>query len=249
MSVKRASKLRFYWIAFMTGVFTLWSCTKIIVGSFVVKNYRPYIDRIMILWAKRLLGLVGVKTQVTGRENIPDPNIKRRLIVMCNHSSLYDIPVAIDALQISFRFVAKKELFKIPIFGTAIHRAEFISIDRQNHEQALKDLQKAKDKMLDGICLWMAPEGTRSKDGKLAKFKRGGFHVAIDTQALILPIVVKDIHKVQAGDDLSLTLNQKVHVEICEAVDAAQYTTEQRKELIEAVREKMLKALGQASTE
>ena len=76
--------------------------------------------------------------------------------------------------------------------------------------QSLKDLDDAKSKMLDGITLWMAPEGTRSKDGKLAKFKRGAFHIAIDTKALILPIAVKDIHKVQAGDDLSLYLNQEL---------------------------------------
>ncbi|MDQ7050267.1 MAG: lysophospholipid acyltransferase family protein [Enterobacterales bacterium] len=245
MSVNQAGKLRFYWIAFMTGVYTLWSCARIIIGSYVVKNYRPYIDKVLIVWARRLLGLIGVTTEVEGAKNIPDASVKRRLIVMCNHSSLYDIPISIDALQTSFRFVAKKELFNIPIFGSAIEHAEFISIDRKNHDQALKDLQRAKDKMLDGIRLWMAPEGTRSKDGRLSQFKRGGFHVAIDTQALILPIVVKDIHKVQAGDNLTLTLNQTVHVEICEPVDAAEYSTEQRKDLIKAVRSKMLIALGQ----
>jgi len=245
MSNKQAGKLRFYWIAFMTGVYTLWSCARIIIGSYMVKNYGPYIDKIMMVWAKNLLDLIGLTTIVMGKENIPDASEKRRLIFMCNHSSLYDIPVSIDALQTSIRFVAKRELFNIPIFGSAIEHAGFISIDRKNHDQALKDLQRAKDKMLDGIRLWMAPEGTRSKDGRLAKFKRGGFHVAIDTQALILPIVVKDIHKVQAGDNLTLTLNQIVHVEICEPVDAAKYTTESRKELIQAVRSKMLAALEQ----
>ena len=133
----------------------------------------------------------------------------------------------------------------MPVFGTTIKRAEFISIDRGDHEQAVKDLEHAKEKMLSGINLWMAPEGTRSKDGKLARFKRGAFHVAIDTKALIVPIVIKDIHKVQAGDNLHLYLNQEVEVEICEPIDSQEYDTSKRKELIEIVRNRMLKALGQ----
>jgi 1-acyl-sn-glycerol-3-phosphate acyltransferase len=244
MSRKNAGILRFYWIAFMTGVYTLWSCTKIIVGSYLIKDYRPYIDRIMSKWARRLLGLIGVTTKVSGVDNIPSKG-ERPVIVMCNHSSLYDIPIAINALNTSFRFVAKSELFNLPIFGSAIHKAEFVSIDRKNREQALKDLEDAKSKMLDGITLWMAPEGTRSKDGKLAKFKRGAFHIAIDTKALILPIAVKDIHKVQAGDDLRLYLNQEIEVEICEPVDTLNFDESHRRELVDEVRNRMLKALGQ----
>ena len=231
MKSKQAGRFRLFYIAFMTGIFTLWSCTKIIMGSFFVKDYRPYIDRIMHKWAVRLLLLVKVTTIVKGKEYIPK-NSDRPLIVMCNHSSLYDMPVAIQALDISFRFVAKKELYSIPIFGMAIRKAEFVSIDRRNHEQALKDLKDAKDKMIDGITLWMAPEGTRSKDGKLAKFKRGAFYVAIDTEALILPVVIKNINKVQAGDELKLHTGLTVDVEICEPVDAANYTVDERVELI-----------------
>jgi len=247
MKSNHASKLKLSYIAFMTGVFTLWSCTKIIVGSYFVADYRPYIDRIMKNWAVRLLSLVKVNTLVKGKENIPQNN-HRPLIVMCTHSSLYDMPVAIQALNISFRFVAKKELYSIPIFGTAIRKAEFVSIDRHNHEQAIKDLKEAKEKMIDGITLWMAPEGTRSKDGKLAKFKRGAFHVAIDTQALILPVVIKNIHEVQAGDEIKVHTGRTVDVEICEPVDAANFTLDDRVELINLVRSKMLVALGQVDS-
>jgi len=244
MSSKHAGKLKFYWIAFMTGIYTLWSCTQIIIGSYFVKNFRAFIDSIMSKWAKRLLNLIGVTTKVSGVKNFLHTE-DRPVIIMCNHSSLYDIPITITALNASIRFVAKKELFKLPIFGSAIRKAEFPSIDRHNREQALIDLGNAKEKMLSGINLWMAPEGTRSKDGKLTKFKRGAFHVAIDTKALILPIVIKDIHKVQAGDDLRLFLNQEIEVEICKPVDAEQYDISKKKELIELVRNRMLRALGQ----
>ena len=244
MNSNQVGKLTLLYVGFMTGIYTLWSCLKIIFGSYLVKNYRPYIDQIMKTWAERLVNLAKINISVVGEQHIktkPD----RPVIVMCTHSSLFDMPVIIKALDISFRFVAKKELYSIPIFGTALKKAEFISIDRKNHEQAIKDLKKAKQKMLDGITLWMAPEGTRSIDGKLAKFKRGGFHVAIDTQAIILPVVIKNIHKVQPGNKIQLFTNQTVEVEICEQVDASDYTTEDRVALIEQVRNKMLSALGQ----
>ena len=241
--IKKASPFRFYWIATLTGLITLASCLRIILASWLGRLSIADVDRRMKWWASQLLGLVRVKTQVIGTENMPAPG--RRVIVMCNHSSLYDIPVAIAALDTSFRFVAKKELFNIPIFGSALKRGGFLSIDRHNREQAVKDLQRAKEQMLKGITLWMSPEGTRSVDGKLAEFKRGGFHIAIETKALIVPVVIKNIHKLQAGDNLDLYLNQNIEVEICKPVDAGDFSLDNRRALINQVRGIMLQALGQ----
>ncbi|PHS19085.1 MAG: 1-acyl-sn-glycerol-3-phosphate acyltransferase [Kangiella sp.] len=240
---KSAGKVRIGLIAFLTGLYTFISSMKIILGSLVVKNNRKLIDKIMLQWAKNILGTIHLTLKVSGQENLQVEK-NAAVIVMCNHSSLYDIPVAIQALNTSFRFVAKKEMFNIPVLGTAIKYAEFISIDRKNHEQAIKDLEKAKEKMLDGITLWMAPEGTRSKDGKLAKFKKGGFHIALDTNATIIPIVIKDIHKVQAGDQMKIFLGQTIDVEICKPIDSKNYSHDSRLQLIEDVRNSMLSVLN-----
>lgn len=239
-----AGRLRIVWIAFLTGLYTFVSSMKIIFGSLIVKNNRKLIDKIMLQWAENILSTIRLSVKVKGQERL-EIEKNTPVIVMCNHSSLYDIPVAIQALNTSFRFVAKKEMFKIPVLGTAIKYAEFISIDRKNHEQALKDLEKAKDKMLDGITLWMAPEGTRSRNGQLAKFKKGGFHIALDTDATIIPIVIKNIHKVQAGDEIKIYLSQTIEVEICKPIDSKNYTHETRAQLIEDVRDSMLLVLNQ----
>ncbi len=231
----------------MTGVYTFWYSSRVIVGTILLKEYRSFVSQTMLLWAQKLLGLIKVKVIVNGKQYLVD-NHERPLIVMCNHSSLYDIPISAVALETDLRMMAKRELFKIPIFSAALRKGEFISIDRHNREQSRKDLKKAKEKMLDGIVLWIAPEGTRSNDGKLAEFKKGGFHLALDTQALIIPIVVKDIHKVQAGKDLTLYLDQTIEVEVCEPVDSLDYSVESRREFVNAVRQKMLNALGQAET-
>lgn len=244
MSGRKISKLRFYWIAFMTGVYTLYYSMKVIVASFIRSRSRVHVDKAMYDWATQLLGLIQVRVKVLQADKMPLKS-NQPIVVMCNHSSLYDIPVSAVALNTSLRMLAKKELFKIPIFAAALRRGEFVSVDRHNREQSLKDLKYAKEKMLDGIILWVAPEGTRSLDGKLAKFKRGAFHVALDTGAIIVPIAIKDIHKVQGGKDLTLCIDQEIEVEICDPIDAKEFNVESRRELVQAVRDKMLTALNQ----
>jgi 1-acyl-sn-glycerol-3-phosphate acyltransferase len=244
MSGQPISRIKFYWIAFMTGVYTFRYSVAVIFGSYFVKYKRNYVDHAMLQWALKLLALIKVSVRVIGQENMPVKG-ERPVIIMSNHSSLYDIPISAVALNTSLRMLAKKELFKIPVFAAALRRGEFVSIDRHNRDQALKDLNVAKEKMLDGIILWVAPEGTRSTDGKLGSFKRGAFHLALDTKALIVPLVIKDIHKVQGGKDLTLHINQEIEVEICAPVDAAQFTVDTRRELIRQVRNRMLNTLGQ----
>jgi 1-acyl-sn-glycerol-3-phosphate acyltransferase len=246
MKSQRASKLHFYWIAFMTGVHTLYYSIKVILGSFFVRDYRNFVNRAVYTWSRKLLSLIGVKVNVQGMGRVPESH-NRPMIVMCNHCSLYDIPVSIVTLKDNLRMLAKKELFKIPVFSAALRRGEFVSIDRQNAIAGKKDLELAKQRMLDGIILWVAPEGTRSKNGKLAAFKRGAFQLALDVEAVILPIVIKDIHQVQNGDDLTLYLNRDVNVEICSPIDSCDYGKEKRQLLVNDVRQAMLRALGQDS--
>ncbi|TQV76558.1 1-acyl-sn-glycerol-3-phosphate acyltransferase [Aliikangiella marina] len=242
MSGRRISKLHFYWILVMTGVYTFYHCIIVIAGSFLASKKRALVDKQLFNWSKHLLGLVKVRVNVIGLENMPQKG-DRPIIVMCNHSSLYDIPISAVALNTSLRMLAKKELYRIPVFSAALRRGEFLSIDRQNREQSVKDLQIAKEKMLDGIILWVAPEGTRSRDGKVAPFKRGAFHVALDTGALIVPLAIKDIHKVQSGKDLTLYIDQDIEVEVCKPVDATQYSADERRKLVDTVRNKIIEAL------
>jgi 1-acyl-sn-glycerol-3-phosphate acyltransferase len=167
------------------------------------------------------------------------------LIVMCNHSSLYDIPVSFLSVPGSLRMLTKKELFRIPVFSGALRRGEFVSIDRNDREQAIKDLQLAQSMMEDGIILWIAPEGTRSHDGKLGRFKRGGIRLAIQTGATIVPIAIKNSYEIQPGKQVGAVLGKRIQVEIGPGIDAADYTIGQRNELAADVRGSMLTMLGQ----
>jgi len=241
---KPASRLHFMVIAFLSGLVTFWHCSRVIVGSYFKKNYRRFVTEQMYQWSRRLLALIRLSVDTKGREHLHS-DTQRPIIVMCNHSSMYDIPISAIAagVDVNLRMMAKKELYRIPLFGQAMRRGEFLKIDRQDREQAMRDLEYAKQKMKEGIILWVAPEGTRSKDGSLLPFKKGAFHVAIDMKALIVPLVIKDVWKVQPGKELKLTVGQKVHAEFLPPIDASEFSVEQRAVLIEKVRSSMQAAL------
>lgn len=160
-------------------------------------------------------------------------------ILMSNHLSHYDIPLIMHALPGDIRFMAKRELLKVPIWSKASWVGEVIFVDRKNHEQALKDMEFAKKKMEDGIILWIAPEGTRSRTGKLNPFKKGGFMVAIQSKAIIIPIGIRGTERVLPPDTWRSKIGEHVEVHIGKPIDTSGYSTEDRDMLMEKVREKI----------
>ena len=87
--------------------------------------------------------------------------------------------------------LAKKELFKIPLWGRGLREAEFIEVDRSNHASAMRSIAYAKELIEEGISIYLAPEGTRSRDGRIGPLKKGGFHLALDTNTPIVPVAVR----------------------------------------------------------
>ncbi len=200
---------------------------------------RQNIDNIIEGWAKKIVHLARIDWQRIGQvdQQIPE---NRPVILMCNHASAYDVPLAFVAVPGSIRMIAKKELYKIPFLSRALKTAEFPSIDRHNRSQAIKDLAYAKEKMESGIRLWMFPEGTRSEDGKLQKLKKGGIRLAIDTDAIILPMVMQDIEHILPNKKwLKMRLNQPVQVRVGNIVDCKNFSVEERHEVSEMVYNQM----------
>ena len=112
-------------------------------------------------------------------------------------------------------------------------------MDRKNHEQALKDMENAKKKMEDGIVLWIAPEGTRSRDGTLGGFKKGGFMMAIQTSAVIIPVGIQGTDNVLPADTWRTRTGRHVSVHIGQPIDTAGYDVENRSVLMEKVKEQL----------
>ena len=188
--------------------------------------------KIANLWARMLLWLTGIRVDVIGRENVL---MNRPQIFMANHQSDFDILIVLAHIPGQFRWIAKKELFKIPIFGRAMKSAGYIEIDRQNHERAMKSLEEAAQKIREGKSVVTFPEGTRSKDGTIKPFKQGLFHLAIQAGVPIVPISIIVAHKIMPKRTLTVKPG-RITMIIGRPVDVSGYTIETRGELIERVR-------------
>jgi len=136
------------------------------------------------------------KLIVDGEERLTDAE---GVLVMMNHTSGVDILAVIRSRKKPVAFLAKRELFWFPVFGWAMRAAGMVSIDRRNLARAVASLDRAGDKLAAGRTLLVFPEGTRSRDGRLLPFKKGGFVLAQKRGIPILPVVIagaRDIHSV-----------------------------------------------------
>jgi len=144
-------------------------------------------------WASKVVTNAEMMISVHGRENI-DPKVT--YLVMSNHQSHYDVAVIYYVLGPRMRMVAKRELFDMPVFGSAMKAAGFISVDRGSKKSALQSLDDAREKLQAGTPIWIAPEGTRSPTGELLPFKKGGFVIAVETGTPILPVSIAGTREV-----------------------------------------------------
>lgn len=138
------------------------------------------------VWSRFLLWLTGIKVHVSGLENVPKD---QRILIVSNHQSLCDILVLSGYFPIRFSWIAKKELFKIPIFGPAMKAADYIPIDRGNKEKAYASLKNAA-KMMQKHSVLIFPEGTRTRTGRLGRFKHGVVHLADLSGVPLLPLTI-----------------------------------------------------------
>jgi 1-acyl-sn-glycerol-3-phosphate acyltransferase len=202
-------------------------------------------DGLLTWWSNELVNAARIKKTVFDPFNVRiEPG--KRYIIMSNHRSLYDIPLTILSLPASIRMLTKKELFRIPLWGRGMAAGEFIFIDRHNIEQAKKDLHAAREKMEDGIVLWIAPEGTRSRTGQMGPFKKGGFILSIEAGAQIIPVGIRGSEKVLPPKTWDFFLDQKVEIHIGKPIDASAYTLENKDELIKVARREISALCGEA---
>jgi len=158
----------------------------IIAGS--IDPHGKVVYRINRFWTWAILGAGGVKLKVTGLEKLDS---SRQYIFMVNHQSNVDIPILVQSLpRFQLRWIAKKELLWVPFFGWAMWATKHIFVDRANPMNAVKSLRRAKQRIAAGISVVVFPEGTRSRDGQVQRFKKGGFLLAVETNTEIVPITI-----------------------------------------------------------
>jgi 1-acyl-sn-glycerol-3-phosphate acyltransferase len=161
-------------------------------------------------------------------------------VYMSNHGSWMDIPALFGAVPSSLRMISKAGLMKVPFLGPAMEKAGFIAIDRQNRARAIKQLETAKERLNQGISIWIAPEGTRSRDGKLGPFKKGGFHVARQLGLSIIPVYIEGAHEVMPADSMVVYPNRVITVHFCAPVSTVDVDRAHTDDLIALVRKRII---------
>ncbi len=196
---------------------------KVILGNFFSKNSESYIHGVIHSWARTILAILKVNYKICNHHGFQFLD-NRPYVIMSNHCSHIDIPLIYEAFaKDRVAMIAKKELFRIPFFGWGMKLGGCVTLDRKNAHRAAQDLIVARNSMLAGMRLWIAPEGTRSTTGKMAPFKNGGFKVAREVKAIIVPVTIIGSNRVLPAKTLDFSLDEVVEVHIGRPLDTSSY--------------------------
>jgi len=188
------------------------------------------------IWSGWILGFLGIPLAVTGRERL-EPG--QTYVLMSNHQSVFDIFALFRSCDRPFRMVAKRILFWIPILGWSMWMCGFIPIDRSNRDSAIRSLDRAARKIRSGVSVLVFPEGTRSRDGTLQPFKKGGFMMALEAGVPVVPVVVLGTDAIMEKGSLRVG-RADVTVRIGTPIETAGRGARGRDRLMDEVRRAMI---------
>ncbi len=186
------------------------------------------------------LWLVGVKVEVVGLEHL---EANQPYIFTPNHQSFIEVPLFVTFLGRNPGYLAKKEVFKYPIFGTGIRLMKVIPVDRSNSPAAVESARLATKYIREGKSYMVYPEGTRSPDGKMLPFKKGAFIMAIEAGVPVVPVTVSGATRVMPKGEFKV-FPATVRVTVHEPIRTTGYAKENVAELMQRTREKIYSALS-----
>ncbi len=163
---------------------------------FPFRNAR-FVHAVQAFWSRSFCYLLFIPVTVDGLENI-QPG--QSYVFVSNHESMYDVFVIYGWLPVVFKWLMKAELRHVPFVGLACKAAGHIFVDRTHAKASAKSLAEVEKQLRDGVCTVIFPEGTRSKDGQLGRFKRGALQIALDLSLPIVPISLEGCYEVMSRD-------------------------------------------------
>lgn len=189
------------------------------------------------LWYPLFVGLGRIRMEVEGA--VPDRSAGP-FVVAVNHQSNLDVPVLMRALPFAVRFVAKRELYWIPLFGWYLYAAGYIAIDRRDRERSIVSMRRAGETMRRRrVSIVVFPEGTRTHEGEVKPFKKGAFHLAIEAQAPILPVSIEGSWRTMHRSGMTVrpgTIRLRIH----EPIPTAGLRAEDVPALLAATRDRIV---------
>lgn len=220
------------WLGFWASIATVVLCMFIIPAGLLSRtgNLAFSLSR---LWAYTMLAVSFVRTEIKNKDKIRKGT---SYIIISNHQSLYDIIALVTTLGIQFRWIIKKEILHVPVFGYGLYASRNIFIDRSNTASAIESINKGFDRVPEGVSVMVFAEGTRSPDGRIHEFKKGGFVAAVQRQIPILPVTVNGSRRIMSKNNLVLKPG-KIQVVVGDPIDVTGYTVDTVQDLIDKTRQ------------
>ena len=227
--------LRTLWVWIFGAIATFSLSSMVVIGALFRANERLY-TWIARTWAQVILWASGVRVEVQGRENL---HLDEPQIIASNHQSWFDVFAIAANIHKKFRFVAKEELGRIPIFGRAWNTAGHISVNRSDRVQAIRTLEHYGEVIRDdNSAIVIFPEGTRSPTGELIPFKKGAFMLALHTHVDIVPTAVIGSRAILKKGDWRIGKG-RIIVRFGKPIPTTGYSETNRDELITLVRSRI----------
>lgn len=222
-------------LTFLVSLFAL-------IGVLLFRVSAEKIQLLPRLWGRIAVRGSGVKVSIKSLTEL-DPAAS--YIYAANHQSQFDIFALQGYLTQDFRWLAKKELFEVPVFGKAMHCAGYISVDRSHGRKAVQSLVEAAQRIADGTSVVIFPEGTRSPDGRLQTFKSGVMFLAIRSGVPIVPVAISGSHEVLPKGAL---LPRPGHIRIIMGapIETTGYSMKQKDKLAERLQQTVASLLEAA---
>ena len=233
--------IRFFCLNTFIAIHTILFCLVGILPATFDKSGRIMHFYIAVPWAKTILRVCGIKVRTKGLENV-DPSVPR--VYMINHQSYFDILATLACLPVDFKFIMKQELMRIPLLGIAMRRAGYIGIERGDPRKAVRSMNEAAARIKKGASVVIYPEGTRSVDGKIQEFKRGGFNLALKSGCDIVPVTISNSYLIVPKGSLKINKGS-FDFHIGEPIPVNNYTRKNVIQLMDRVKEAMQARINQ----
>lgn len=235
-------KIRYYWCWAVAGALLLVVGLPAILFLWII-NRRLWLYPVALWGAKMWLKACGARVRVTGVENLqPD----QQYVFISNHRSYLDTATLFRYTGKRMGLVAKKELLVVPILGQAMHFVNIIAIDRSNPERARRSMEKAREVMENGFSFGVFAEGTRAMPGELLPFKKGAFHLALQTGRPIVPVAIKNSDRMM-GKRSGVAFSGTVEMVLLPPIDTNNYEESGLMELLNRTRSVIADELGKPS--
>ena len=228
--------IRFLFLNAFIAIYSVMFCLWAILLSIFNCSARRIHFWVAVPWAKGILRVCGIAVAVSGKENV-EPEIPR--VYMVNHQSYFDVFVVLACLPLDFKFLLKEELMRIPLLGPAMKRAGYIGIERDDPRKAIKSMNLAAERIRGGASVLIFPEGTRSLDGRLGSFKKGGFNLALKSGCDIVPVFISGTARIVPKGSLKIEKGN-VKLSVGRPIPLSGYNRKNVAQLMDEVRRSML---------